>query len=119
RIPVVTAALLIGACGSAAPPPSPEVAFLQVGVDPHEEARAVERSLAEGGFRVRARTEGRTFVALALENEERGETAVRVVTRRGIGLAIDVPGEQSAQPVGVVMSGSDDADLDRNGLEEV
>ncbi len=118
-----TAALIVGCvaagCGSAAPPVDPAVAFLRVGVDPHEEARAVEASLAEGGFRVRTRSEGATFVALGLEHEARGETAVRVLTRRGIGLAIDVPGEQSAQPVGVVMSGSDGADLDGDGLEEV
>ena len=76
--------------------------MLAVGVEPREEADAVVESLARGGFELTDRDSAATVVALAFRNRERGGTALRIVTKRGIALAIDVPPDENAEPVGLV-----------------
>lgn len=122
RRAVVWLPMLVCACGGASPPrEDPALAFLQVGVDPYEEARAVEESLSRAGWELCEWIEGRTFVALAMVQPDRGERAVRIVTRRGIAMTMDVPGDQSAQPVGLLdpAEGEGGQDLDGDGREEV
>lgn len=109
----------LAACGASGPTTDPALDFLQVGVDPHTEASALEENLRRAGWRIDTRVEGRTFAAMAAAHVERRETAIRVVTRRGIALAMDVPAEQSSQPVALLALDGGDHDRDGDGLEEV
>lgn len=86
-------------------------------MDPADEAEQVAVGLTQAGWTPTGRVTGASFVALAFENAARGETTVRVITRRGIGLAMDVPGEESAEPVGLVADAG--GDVDGDGREEL
>jgi hypothetical protein len=100
--------------------------YLRVGVDPHAEARKLARSLREGGFQIVERIRGRTLSAVGARHPD-GDSAVRVVTARGIALALD--GGKAPQPRGEVwlvgieaLDGGGERppyDLDGDGREEI
>lgn len=109
----------MAACGGGPEPVRPED-WLRVGVDPVEEARVVEGRLTESGWGTAQRVEGEGFVALAFEHPD-GRRAVRVVTSRGVAVALD-----SHEPDGirerhgpVSLVELDEADVDRDGRPEV
>jgi hypothetical protein len=63
--------------------------FLVLGVDPEAEARALTRQLEKNGFFVARRVHGQNFSALGFSDAQDVPQKVRVVTRRGIALALD------------------------------
>ncbi|MEC7524811.1 MAG: VCBS repeat-containing protein [Myxococcota bacterium] len=61
--------------------------WVRVGVDPRAEAEAIERALTDAGWSLATRREAPDFVALAFTRDE--QRAIRLVTRRGVVLALD------------------------------
>jgi hypothetical protein len=84
----LTCALLVIGCGAARPPLPGDEEFLDVGVDPQLEATALERGLSEAGYGHTQRVEGEGWVALAMTRED-GASVARLVTRRGVVIALD------------------------------
>jgi len=107
------------ACG-ASPRGADGTRFLRVGVEPAAEADAVIGGLARGGWQLSQRQDGRSFVALAFAHEQPADTAIRVITVRGIafvldGSNLDPTGELSLAP----RPSGGDADIDGDGREEI
>ena len=111
-------AALAAACAGALEGPRPED-WMRVGVEPGEEAVEVEAALREAGWTRTERRAGDGFVALAFERGE--QYAVRVVSRRGVVVALD-----SHEPDGlrerhgrVSLPEPPRSDLDGDGREDV
>jgi hypothetical protein len=88
-------------CGCASQPPSPffqDERFLVLGVDPDAETDALARQLEANGFRIVERLRGRHFGALGAAGPDGIPAKVRVVTARGIALALDPGARGPAQP---------------------
>jgi hypothetical protein len=122
------AALLAAAlgCGCAAQPRSPffgDERFLVLGVDPDAEADALARQLEDNGYRVEQRLRGQHFSALGAADAERVATKVRVMTARGIALALDAAATDPLRPglrYALLPPPSPDThDADADGFEEV
>ena len=103
---------IVLACGGAEPSVD-ESAYLRAGVDPGVEATRLERQYR--GFRREVRIDARTFTALSMVDGSR--SLVRVVTSRGVALAVDAPEEHGRTRVGLLEGFP--ADLDGDGQEEV
>lgn len=65
--------------------------YLGVGVDPNEEAEKVALQLGRAGYIVDRRIESPVAIALEARRLRDGATAVRIITARGIAVAIDAP----------------------------
>ena len=76
-----------------------DLRYLRVGADLDEEAEATSRNLERAGFGVRARVRGERFRAVGAAMPGDSATAVRVITRRGVVLALDAPGPHRAYDV--------------------
>lgn len=114
---LVSLACLVASCGGARSEVPPE-AYLRVGVDVEEEAREVEATLVRAGWTRTDRIANDRFVALGFA---RGDArAIRVVTRRGVAVALD-----SLEPDGVRVRHGDvhleslGDDVDGDGAPEV
>ena len=83
--------LALAACARESPPPYDPTVYLRVGLDPAQEAAALRARFAEDGFTLRARVEAPGVSAFAMGRE--GETLVRVITERGVALAVSAPTE--------------------------
>jgi hypothetical protein len=83
-----------GACAARQPGPFfGDDRYLVVGVDPDTESRALVRQLEKKGYYVQLRVRGKTFSALGFADEQDVPQKVRIVTVRGIEVALDpVPG---------------------------
>ena len=83
---------LLWICACTPPTPSPffgDEAYLRFGTDPRAEADAIVRAYAQQNEVPALRLEGRHFTALGLMTRSGRSTRVRVVTDRGIQLALD------------------------------
>ena len=116
---VLLAVVPLVACGGSEPEPDPSWRFLEVGVEPRAEADELQGSLERSGWSLERRVDGETFVAQTFVDPETGQSSARVVTKRGIVLAIDVPPAEAAQPIRVLAPPGGDNDLDGDGNEEV
>ena len=115
---LLSQALVCLACGSQGPGALEGTEeLLRVGVDPSAEADAIEARLYDGGYRRRVRLDGETHSSLAMEHLETGETAVRIVTKAGLALAVEAPADTNRSAVGILDLGA--LDLDGDGAEEV
>jgi hypothetical protein len=120
---------LAGACALAAcasQPPSPyfgDEKFLVVGVDPDAEARSLSAQMDKNGYHVLTRARGKTFTALGFGDAHDVPLKARVVTLRGIELALDQEPSTPLSPgvryelLEAPMRGTQDPDGD--GFEEV
>ncbi|MGD8863545.1 MAG: hypothetical protein PVI30_26260 [Myxococcales bacterium] len=97
--------------------------FLMLGVDPEREAQALVEQLERNGFSLERRLVGKHFTALGFAEAGGEPGPVRVLTVRGIALALDTTeGDPLTQEVRhrlleAPMSSTHDADGD--GFEEV
>lgn len=115
---------LAGACASQpAGPFFGDERFLRFGVDPSAEADALTAQLERAGYTLARRVRGQYFTALGFVDTQGLPSVLRVVTARGIALALDaragdvfVPSEQF-QLLPAPFSDTHDADGD--GFEEV
>jgi hypothetical protein len=122
-VPSCTALLL---CACASTPPSPffgDERFLVLGVQPDAEAGALAEQLERSGYRIERTLRGQHFTALfALDGDGR-PAKVRVVTRRGVALALDAREGHAFSPgVRYVLLAPplrDTHDADGDGFEEV
>ena len=104
--------MMIG-CGPQTARPDP-ASFLEVGVDPALEADAIQARFSASGYALVRRMEGQTFVALTARKDD--TRLLRVLTRRGVVLAAQSPGNGRTE-VGLVPLQA--RDLDDDGQEEL
>ncbi|MFO0680742.1 MAG: hypothetical protein U0234_01770 [Sandaracinus sp.] len=115
---VLTASL--AGCGGARAVDRDPADYLAVGVDPAAEARTLEATLAESGLRPTDHASGEGWAAFAMTRSD-GASLVRVVTRRGVVVALD----ETPSPVAAVRGvlGIDGArsgsDVDEDGRPDV
>jgi hypothetical protein len=79
----------LAGCGPLRQPPPDPTAYLAVGVDPRAEAEALIRSFERAGYAIARRLEGSDWVAFDARRARDERRALRVVTRRGVALALD------------------------------
>jgi hypothetical protein len=122
----VSLVLLCGLLACSSAPQSPffgDERFLVVGVSPDAEADAIARSLGELGYRESLRLRGRGFAALAFEDAQGLPAHVRIVTGRGIALALDViesnPLDRGARYALIAPQTPGQFDADDDGVEEL
>ena len=81
-------------CGASAPPPALDYdRFLRVGVEPAAEADAIEAHLARAGYEPSGRVDAEGWSALAAHRPD-GVSVARVVTTRGVVIAIEAQPEE-------------------------
>ena len=116
--------MLLAACASG--PKSPyfgDERFLVLGVRPDAEGDAVAEELERSGFKVTSKLNGLHFTALGAAAADGAPAKVRIVTARGIALALDPVVATPLQPgiryalMPPPVKGTHDADGD--GFEEV
>lgn len=100
RITLLASGLASGACAAHDPQRhlATELAFLQVGVQLDEEEREVRRVLSQRGMRVVARVAGPSYVALGAATRDGAQSAVRVVSQRGVAYADDAARQDLFRP---------------------
>lgn len=109
-------AFFVVACGAARPVSFDDARHFRVGLDPRSEADAIESRLIARGLTRVARVDADAAVGLAMRDDE-GRTVLRIVTTRGLALAVDAPTESlSRSEVGLVEAPSD---LDGDGYVEL
>jgi hypothetical protein len=115
--------LLLG-CASRAPGPYfGDERFLVIGVDPNAEVDELARKLEDSGFTIALTLRGQHFAALGATEPDGWPAKVRIVTARGIALALDPVVATPVQP-GIryaLMPAplADTHDPDGDGFEEV
>jgi hypothetical protein len=107
---------LIAACGSDPPPPD-SLRFLRVGVDLEEESAAVLAGLERAGWTLDERIASARFVALSATRGEGG--AVRVITERGLQLALPDVGTEEEAARWELDTETTGHDLDGDGIDDV
>jgi hypothetical protein len=115
--------LLLGCARAPAGPFFHDEQYLRFGVDPHSEADSLVKLYAERSEPLALRLSGHDFTALGFMDRQGRSTRARVVTMRGIALALDPeqPSPLTAAKryalVAPPLPGTHDAD--RDGFEEV
>lgn len=92
RIIAVSCACIVGACASSPQPRGPyfeDERYFTLGVDPRSEARALVEDLERQGLSAQPLLRGQRFYAVGVRHADRSSIGVRVVTARGIALALD------------------------------
>lgn len=107
---------LIAACGSEPPPPD-SLRYLRVGVDLEEESVAVLAGLERAGWALDERIAGSRFVALSATRGDAG--AVRVITERGLMLALPDVGTEEDGARWELDSELTGHDHDGDGVDDV
>lgn len=125
RICLVLVTLAATSCATA-PPPSPfygDEKYLRFGVDPDQEADAVVEDQRTRGYVVSRKIAGQHFTALGFMEPNGRSAAVRVVTARGIALALDPkPATAFERAVSYALLAQpipDTHDADKDGFDEV
>jgi hypothetical protein len=120
------AILLLGVIGCASAPPSPffhDDQYLRFGVDPDKEANAVIESQKQRDYRLAHRLVGQHFTALGFMDKSGRSTAVRILTVRGVGVALDRRAQTALEPARtyalLAPPIKDTHDADHDGFEEV
>jgi hypothetical protein len=114
RVAWVTTLLLVACRAPAAP--IDDARHLRVGLDARAEADAIEAQLRGRGWVRVVRVDAPGAVGLAMRGDE-GRTALRVVTQRGLVLAVEAPTESlERSEVGLIDAPTD---LDRDGFVEL
>jgi len=122
-----SAAILLFALSACASTPSEPVfhddRYLRFGVDPDQEANAVIESQKERQYRLAQRLVGKHFTALGFMDRGGRSSAVRILTLRGIGVALDSRPQSALQAVTryalIAPPIKDTHDADKDGFEEV
>lgn len=114
---------MIGCASTPAGPVFRDDKYLRFGVDPNAEADAVIENQKERNYRLAQRLDGRHFTALGFMDKGGRSRAVRILTVRGIGVALDSRPQSPIQPATnyalVAPPIKDTHDADRDGFEEV
>jgi hypothetical protein len=121
---LLTLLLPLSACASQ--PPGPyygDEQYLVFGVHPDAEAVALAAQIEASGYPLARRVSGQSFTALGFVDEQGLPSKVRVVTSRGIALALDPepkdPLHEGARFALLEAPSHDTADADGDGFEEV
>jgi hypothetical protein len=107
---------MLAGCGTAPSQPNP-LRFLRVGVDPEVESSAVLAGLERAGWTLDERIASRRFVAFSARRGEAG--AVRVITERGLALALPDVGTEEDAARWALDSEATGNDLSGDGVDDV
>jgi hypothetical protein len=110
--------VLLAACGTTAHSERDPTDYLAVGVDPTNEAHALEASLASHGYRPTDEVTGAGWVAFAMTRAD-GASVARVVTAPGVVVALDEGPTPIAPARGVLGVAPDSGDVDGDGTHDV
>jgi hypothetical protein len=113
--------LVLVACGGPPHVDRDPADYLAVGVDPAEEARTLSETLADDGYRVTRTVDEDGWSAFAMTRTD-GASLARLVTRRGVVVALDETPMPLSPPRGVLdvePSPPSGTDLDRDGTPDV
>lgn len=120
---VLSIALLTGCATTPRAPFFNDAQYLRFGVDPRSEAETLVNNYAEHGERQALRIVGKDFTALGFMDRSGRSTRARIVTMRGIAVALDPEPESPLHvPARYALLASplpDTHDADRDGFEEV
>ena len=116
RYLIVGCALLLG-CAKQEPPVQDPLDYLQVGVNPRQEANAIIDDLRRNGFQVGRRIDAQTYVAF--DAKSGGEALVRVVTSRGVALSLETPDVRWPERLWVELAPDPRPDFDGDGQRDV
>ncbi len=94
--------------------------YLAVGVEPRVEARTLEDGLAHDGYRLASEASGEGWSAFAMTRSD-GSSLARVVSRRGVVVALDEGPTPVAPARGLlaVDAGASGTDVDHDGTPDV
>jgi hypothetical protein len=118
-------ALTLAACGGPARGLPDYSELLLAGVEPSEEAERVAAHLARAGFEEAARAEVGGVIALLMVRPADGLHAVRIVTPRGVTVALEAAPEATGPDTVAAMRGTltldprSGEDLDRDGRNDL
>ncbi len=122
----LAAILLLGVLGCSSAPPGPyfnDDKYLRFGVDTNEEANAVIESQKQRNLQLAQRLLGKHFTALGFMDKSGRSRAVRILTVRGVGVALDSRPETATEPpksyAVIAPPIKDTHDADHDGFEEV
>lgn len=118
---VAVLAALAPACGGPARVVRDPTDYLAVGVDPALEASTLRAQLAESGYRLASEGAGEDWAAFAMTRPD-GASLVRLVTRRGVVVALDETPSALAHARGVLAiepSPPSGTDVDGDGTPDV
>jgi hypothetical protein len=116
-------ALLVGCATTQPAPLFNDAQYLRFGIDPRSEADTLVKNYADQGERLALRSVGQNFTALGFMDRSGRATRARIVTMRGIALALDPEPESPLHvPARYALLAAplpDSHDADRDGFEEV
>lgn len=116
-------ALATGCASSARAPLFNDAQYLRFGVDPRSEADTLIKNYREQGERLALRVLGHDFTALGFMDRSGRASRARIITLRGIALALDPEPESPLHlPARYALLApplTDTQDADRDGFEEV
>lgn len=116
RWPVLGCLALLS-CAKAPGPAQDPLDYLQVGVDPREEAATLVDDLRRSGFQVGRRIDEKGYVAF--DASSNGESTVRVVSGRGVVLSVQAPDVRWPERLWVELAPDPRPDFDRDGQRDV
>ncbi len=109
--------VLLAACAKTEPSVQDPLDYLQVGVDPRQEAAASIVDLERHGFVVGRRIEEASYVAF--DAARNGDTTVRVITSRGVALSVQAPDVRWPERLWVELAPDPRPDFNRDAQRDV
>ena len=89
RAAILQACLSASCATTAVAPTFSDAQWLTVGVDPEVEARKILQDYEQAGYSLHARVVGQAFTAMGFVRADGTSRGIRVVTARGVALALD------------------------------
>jgi hypothetical protein len=114
---MILGCVVVAACARAGPATQDPLDYLQVGVDPRQEAEAVIADLRRHGFVVGHRIDESSYVAF--DARSGGDSTVRVITSRGVALLVESPDARWPERLWVELATDPRPDFDRDGQHDV
>lgn len=109
--------VLLAACAKTEPSVQDPLDYLQVGVDPRQEAAASILGLQRHGFVVGRRIDEASYVAFDAARD--GDATVRVITSRGVALSVQAPDVRWPERLWVELAPDPRPDFNRDAQRDV
>ena len=114
---MILGCVVLAACAKAGPATQNPLDYLQVGVDPRQEAEAIIADLRRHGFVLGHRIDESSYVAF--DARSGGDSTVRVVTSRGVALSLESPDARWPERLWVELAMDPRPDFERDGQRDV
>jgi len=114
---MILGCVVLAACAKAGPAAQNPLDYLQVGVDPRQEADAIIADLRRHGFVVGRRIDESSYVAFDAKSD--GDSTVRVITSRGVALLVESPDARWPERLWVELAPDLRLDFDQDGERDI